>query len=50
MEILVDNAVGVSFPKSPNPNSKLKVIFDMRVEWVNELRDKKKATAVKRIY
>ena len=47
MEILVDNAAGVSFQKSTNPNSKLKGIFDMREEWVNELRDKKKVTAVK---
>ena len=30
MEILVDNAAGVSFQKSTNPNSKLKGIFDMR--------------------
>ena len=47
MEILVDNAAGVSFQKSTNPNSKFKGIFDMREEWVNELRDKKKVTAVK---
>ena len=47
MEIHVDNASGVSFQKSTNPNSKLKGIFDMREEWVNELRDRKKVTAVK---
>lgn len=47
MEIHVDNASGVSFQKSTNPNSKLKGIFDMREEWVNELRDRKKVKAVK---
>ena len=41
MEIHVDNASRVSFRKSTNPNSKLKGIFDMREEWVNELRDRK---------
>ncbi len=39
--IHVDNASGVSFQKSTNPNSKLNGIFDMREEWVNELRDRK---------
>ena len=37
MGIFVDNAAGVSFQKSTNPNSKLKGIFDMREEWVTEL-------------
>ena len=47
MGILVDNAAGVSFQKLANPNSKLIGIIDMREEWVNELRDKKKVASVK---
>ena len=30
-----------------NPNSKLKGIFDLREQWVKELRDKRRVKAVK---
>ena len=40
--IFVDNAAGVSFQNGTNPNSKLKGIFDLREQWVKELRDKRR--------
>ena len=43
----VDNAAGVSFQNGTNPNSKLKRIFDLREQWVKELRDKRRVKAVK---
>ena len=43
----MDNAAGVSFQNGTNPNSKLKGIFDLREQWVKELRDKRIAAAVK---
>ena len=46
-EIFVDNAAGVSFQHSTNPQTKLKGIFDMRQSWVMELRDKQKVKAMK---
>ena len=45
--IFVDNAAGVSFQNGTNPNSKLKGIFDLREQWVKELRDKRRVKAVK---
>ena len=44
--IFVDNAAGVSFQNGTNPNSKLKGIFDLREQWVKELRDKRRVKAV----
>ena len=44
--IFVDNAAGVSFQNGTNPNSKLKGIFDLREQWVKELRDKQRVKAV----
>ena len=38
--MFVDNAAGVSFQHGTNPNSQLKGIFDLREQWVKELRDK----------
>ena len=46
-EIFVDNAAGVSFQHSTNPQTKLKGIFDKRHSWVMELRDKQKVKAMK---
>ena len=44
----MDNAAGVSFQNGTNPNStKLKGIFDLREQWVKELRDKRRVKAVK---
>jgi len=45
--IFVDNAAGVSFQHGTNPNSQLKGIFDLREQWVKELRDKRRVKAVK---
>ena len=44
--IFVDNAAGVSFQNGTNPNSKLKGVFDLREQWVKELRDKRRVKAV----
>ena len=45
--IFVDNAAGVSFQHGTNPNSQLKGIFDLREQWVKQLRDKRRANAAK---
>ena len=45
--IFVDNAAGVSFQHGTNPNSQLKGVFDLREQWVKELRDKRRVKAVK---
>ena len=37
--LYVDNAAGVSFQQSTNPDTKLKGTFDLRAAWVKELRD-----------
>ena len=47
MEVLVDNAAGISFQQSTNMNTRLKGIFDLRLEWCRELRDKRQVKAVK---
>ena len=47
IDIKVDNAAGVSFQQSTNLDSRLKGIFDLRLEWVCELRDKSLVRAVK---
>ena len=46
-EIKVDNAAGVSFQNNMNPDSKLKGVFDMRLDWLKQLHDKKKFRAIK---
>ena len=43
----MDNAAGVSFQNGTNPNSKLKGVFDLREQWVKELRDKRRVKATK---
>ena len=44
LEYLFRNPLTLILDKIPNL---IKGIFDMREEWVNEIRDKKKATATK---
>ena len=45
--IFIDNAAGVSFQRCTNPDSQIKGVFDLRVEWVRELRNSKKVSAMK---
>ena len=47
IEVLVDNAASVSFQQSTNMNTRLKGIFDLRLEWCRELRDRSQVKAVK---
>ena len=47
IQIGVDNAAGVSFQNSTNMDTRLKGIFDLREEWVVELRDMAVIKAVK---
>ena len=44
--IHVDNDSGISFQKATTPNSKLKGVFDLRWNWIKELRDNKRVQAV----
>ena len=45
--ILVDNAAGVAFQKATVLMSKLKGVFDLRWNWVKELRDSGRVAAAK---
>ena len=45
--IYVDNAAGISFQNATCGNSRLLGTFDLRDEWVQELRDKKMIHTVK---
>ena len=45
--ILVDNSSGIIFQQSMNPTSKLKGVFNLRLNWVKELQDKRRIRAVK---
>jgi hypothetical protein len=45
--IKVDNAAGISFQHSTCPSSKLKGIFNLRHNWVQELKDSDQIKAVK---
>jgi len=47
IEVLVDNAAGISFQQKMNPDSKLKGMIDLRWHWVIELQDKNQVRAVK---
>ena len=46
-DIKVDNQAGVIFQNKMNPTSKLKGVFDLRDNWVQELQDRQIITAVK---
>ena len=46
IEIFTDNAVGVSFKRCTNPDTQIKGVFDLREEWVRELRNSKKVSAM----
>ena len=46
-EILGDNAAGVSFQRMTTPSTKLKGVYDLRWEWVKELKNKDRIRAVK---
>ena len=46
-EIFIDNAAGVSFQRCTNPDTQIKGVFDLRDEWVRELRNSKKVSALK---
>ena len=41
MTVLVDNKAAKSFQEGTNPESKLQGVFDMRWEWVKELKNAK---------
>ena len=45
IEIQVDNAAGISFQQSTTPNSRIKGAYDLRDNWVIELKDKGKIKA-----
>ena len=45
--ILVDNSSGIVFQQSMNPASKLKGVFDLRLNWVKELQNKDRIKAIK---
>jgi len=47
IEIFIDNAAGVSFQRCTNPDTQIKGVFDLRGEWVRELRNSKKVSAMK---
>ena len=47
IEIFIDNAAGVSFQRCTNPDTQIKGVFDLRDEWVRELRNSKKVSALK---
>ena len=47
IEIFIDNAAGVSFQRCTNPDTQIKGVFDLRDEWVRELRNSKKVSAMK---
>ena len=47
IEVLVDNAAGISFQQKMNPDSKLKGMIDLRWHWVIELQDANQVRAVK---
>ena len=47
IEIFIDNAAGVSFQRCTNPDTHIKGVFDLRNEWVRELRNSKKVSALK---
>ena len=47
MEILVDNKGAISFQQKTNSGSKMRGIFDLREQWVKELKNKAEIKAVK---
>jgi hypothetical protein len=46
-KMLEDNAATVSFQKSTTPYSKLRGVYNLRDNWVQELKDKNVVSAVK---
>ena len=46
-DMLEDNAATVSFQKSTTPYSKLRGVYNLRDNWVQELKDKSVVSAVK---
>ena len=46
IQILVDNAAGVSFQHSTCVSTKLRGIFNLRDQWIRELKDEKKVNTV----
>ncbi len=47
IEIFIDNAAGFSFQRCTNPDTQIKGVFDLRDEWVRELRISMKVSAMK---
>lgn len=45
--IQVDNTTGISFQKSTCPNTRLLGTFDLRAEWIQELRDRQTVRTIK---